>query len=576
MTQQLTVSIGQHSDKGRKEINQDFFGALIPVQPALGAKGITIALADGISSSSVSQIAAEASIKSFLTDYYCTSETWSVKTSGQRVISATNSWLYSQTKRNLDTYDMDKGYVCTLSVLVLKSHSAHIFHIGDSRIYHLSGNSLEPLTNDHRTVLSADQSYLGRAIGMAEYVEIDYRKQTLKQGDIFILATDGVYEHMDTRFVAQTIKEHSDDLDTAARLIVENAYNRDSADNLTLQIVRIDTLPDGDAADYLGASHDLPAPPLLEARQEFEGFKIIRGIHANSRSHIYLASDMDTGTEVALKIPSIDLREDRAYLTRFMMEDWIAQRLNSPHVLKAVPLTRPRNYIYVTSEFIKGQTLAQWMIDNPKPNLELVRDIVDQISKGLRAFHRKEMLHQDLRPENVMIDHTGTVKIIDFGSTRVAGVSEAGPAVEDGEILGTLQYTAPEYFIGESGTRQSDYFSLGVIAYQMLTGKLPFGTQVSRVRTKAQVRKLKYSRAKNHREDIPDWVDGMLEKAVHPNPFKRYDTLTELTADLRRPNMSLTYGKNVPLAQRDPVRFWQTISIILAVIVVILLGKLVL
>lgn len=570
MQQDLSISIGQYSDKGRKEINQDFHGALIPVQPALRLKGISIALADGISSSNVSQIAAESVIKSFLTDYYCTSETWSVKTAGQRVINAANSWLYSATKRNLDTYDMDKGYVCTLSVMVLKSHSAHIFHIGDTRIYRVVGNSLEPLTNDHRTVLSADQSYLARAIGMAEYVEIDYRKLRLAAGDIFVLATDGVHEHMDTAFALETIKTHADDLDRAARLIVEEAYRRGSSDNLTLQIVRVDQLPDADATDVIGASQDLPSPPLLEARQEFEGFRIIREIHANHRSHIYLAQDLETGTEVALKIPSIDLRDDSAYLKRFMMEDWIAQRLSNAHVLKAVRQTRPRNFIYVTTEFIKGQTLAQWMIDNPKPDLEMVREIIDQISKGLRAFHRKEMLHQDLRPENIMIDRDGSVKIIDFGATRVAGVLETSPAVEGEDILGTLQYTAPEYFLGDGGSRRSDYFSLGVIAYQMLTGKLPYGTQVSKVHTRAQLRKLKYQRARNDSFHIPDWIDGALEKAVHPDPFKRYPALSEFTADLRNPNKSFKLEASKPLAQRNPVLFWKTISMMLVLIILVL------
>src|SRR6476646_2678002 len=98
MRRDLAISIGQHSDPGRKETNQDFHGALIPEQPALGLKGIAIALADGISTSSVSRIASESAIKGFLTDYYCTSDSWSVKSSAQRVIAATNAWLHSQTR----------------------------------------------------------------------------------------------------------------------------------------------------------------------------------------------------------------------------------------------------------------------------------------------------------------------------------------------------------------------------------------------------------------------------------------------------------------------------------------------
>ena len=567
MARELTISLGHHSDKGRKEVNQDFHGALTPDGQALAMKGISVALCDGISSSSVSQIAAESTIKSFLSDYYCTSDAWSVKTSALRVIKATNSWLYAETKRSQHAYDMDKGYVCTLSAMVLKSRNAHIFHVGDSRIFRISGDSLEQITTDHRTIISAEENYLARAVGMAQDIDIDYQNIKLTEGDVFILATDGVYEHIEAQTIASVIRAHPDYLDKAGRLIVESALANGSSDNLTVQIVRVDTLPLGDVRDFIGGTEDLPAPPLLEPRAEFEGYKILREIHANSRSHIYLARDIETGVEVALKIPSIDLREDAAYLQRFMMEEWIARRLNSAHILKAASHPRARKYIYVVTEFVEGQTLAQWMTDNPKPDMETVRNIIEQIAIGLRAFHRKEMVHQDLRPENIMIDSAGTVKIIDFGSTKVAGVLEAAPSLEGGDILGTLQYTAPEYFLGEPGTRRSDSFSLGVIAYHMLTGKLPYGTQVSKTRTKSQQKKLRYIRAQTHSPHVPEWVDNVLKKAVAPYPLKRYDTLSEFTTDLRTPNAALSKHAQIPLAERDPVIFWKSVSLLFALII---------
>src|SRR5438477_11689669 len=157
------------------------------------------------------------------------------------------------------------------------------------------------------------------------------------------------------------------------------------------------------------------------------------------------------------------------------------------------------------------------MIDNPTPSLETVRGIVEQIAKGLRAFHRKEMLHQDIRPDNIMIDSTGTVKIIDFGSTRITGVAEA--AGNRNDILGTEQYTAPEYFLGEPASSRSDLFSLGVVTYQMLTGRLPYGAEAARARTRSQFSKLIYRSAAHGSREVPVWIDGALEKAVHPNPY---------------------------------------------------------
>jgi serine/threonine protein phosphatase PrpC len=582
---ELTISVGQHSDKGRKEINQDFHGVLIPREPLLGLKGIAVVLADGISSSGVSRIAAESTVKGFLTDYYCTSESWSVKTSAQRVIAATNSWLHSQTRRSQYAYDRDKGYVCTMSAMVLKSATAHIFHVGDSRIYRVSGNSLEQLTNDHRVVISSQESYLSRAMGVNPQIEIDYQSLPIAKGDVFLLTTDGVHEHVGPRFIAKAIADRPADLDGAAQAIVAEAFRQGSTDNLTVQIVSVDEVPDANASEVIGPAAELPLPPLLEARiavqgtaslrspMEFDGYRIVREVHGSSRSHIYLAVDIETDTQVIIKIPSIDLRGEEAYLRRFMMEEWVARRINSAHVLKPGPQQRKRNYLYIVTEYVDGQTLRQWMIDNPKPHLETVRDITEQIAKGLRAFHRMEMLHQDLRPDNIMIDRTGTVKIIDFGSTRVAGVAEADPLARD-DILGTAQYTAPEYFLGESGTSRSDLFSLGVITYQMLTGKLPYGARVARTRTKAQQRRLTYAPARDSNRDVPAWIDDVLERAVHVDPYKRPAALSEYLHDLRHPKENYSTSSFKPLLERNPLVFWKVLSLILGCVVLLLLFKL--
>ena len=571
MPRELKISVGQHSDKGRKETNQDFHGVLVPNEPLLSLKGIAIVLADGISSSNVSQVASESAVKGFLTDYYCTSESWSVRTSAQRVLEATNSWLHSQTRRSQYSYDKDRGYVCTLSALVLKSTTAHLFHVGDSRIYRVSGTSLEQLTNDHRVIISSEQSYLGRALGVNPQIEIDYLTFKVERGDTFVLVTDGIYEHVGDRQIARAISDGAEDLDKAAKAVVELAFEAGSKDNLTVQIVRVDELPDGAASEVFGQPRELPLPPLLEARAVFDGYRIVRELHGSSRSHIYLAVDIESEAVVTIKIPSIDLRDDPEYLKRFMMEEWVARRIDSPHVLKPCLPSRKRNFLYVVTEYIDGQTLTQWMIDNPKPALETVRGIVEQIAKGLRAFHRKEMLHQDIRPDNIMIDKTGTVKIIDFGSTRVAGVAETERTDESGPVPGTFQYTAPEYFLGEGGTPGSDLYSLGVIAYQMLTGRLPYGAQMARARTRSRQRSVAYVSALDNDRAIPAWIDGVLKKAVHSDPRKRYQELSEFLFDLRHPNESFMRSEAAPLIERSPLLFWKALSFLLAGAVLLLL-----
>ncbi len=574
------VAIGQWADRGRKPVQQDFHGACVPhtappdggtgSSSSLVNKGIAVALADGISSSDVSQEASEHAVAAFLADYYATPDAWSVKTSVERVVSATSAWLHAQTQRERSADDRDRGYVCTFAALVLKAHTAHVFHVGDSRVYRVTGRALEALTVDHRVHTGAGRTVLARALGAGPHVDIDYRALDVEAGDVFLLTTDGVHEHMDPHFVIDAIERHAGDLDAAARAIVEEAMRRGSGDNLTAQVVRIDALPARRVDELARQLEALPLPPPLEARTTFDGYTILRALHVSPRSHLHLARDDASGALVVIKTPATDVREDPAALERFLLEEWVARRIDNPHVLAPHAPTRPRRALYVVSEYIDGVTLAQWMRDHPAPRLDAVRTIVEQIVDGLRAFHRREMLHQDLRPENVMIDAHGVVKIIDFGAVRVAGLAEM-TTVERGEaILGTEQYTAPEYFVGDGGTPRSDQFSLGVIAYQMLCGRLPYGAGVGRVRTRAALAKLHYRSVLQADRDIPAWLDGVLRKAVHPDPAKRYQALSEFLHDLRHPRREATSRGRAPWAERDPVRFWKVTSAVLLVVVVVL------
>ena len=307
MANSLKITIGQYSDKGRKEINQDFHAVYVPDEPLLTSKGVAVALADGISSSNVSQIASEASIRGFVTDYFCTSEAWTVKKSALQVLAATNSWLYSQSQKNHQhRIDKNKGYVCTFSGLVIKSTTAHLFHIGDTRVYRLQDGALEQLTEDHRLWISDEKSYLSRALGINQKLEIDYQKLPVTQDDVFVLATDGVYEYAAADFMIEAIQSQ-DNLDAAAKLIVDEAYAQGSTDNLTIQIIQVNDLPVQDVSEIHQKLTVLPFPPILEARMQFDGYTIVRNLHSSSRSHVYLAVDNETKTQVVIKTPSVDL-----------------------------------------------------------------------------------------------------------------------------------------------------------------------------------------------------------------------------------------------------------------------------
>ncbi|HCT33226.1 MAG TPA: protein kinase, partial [Sulfitobacter sp.] len=213
---QLSVSLGQASSKGRKAVNQDFHGALVPDGRAMSLKGITVALADGISTSDVSHVAAQTAVKSLLADYYSTPDSWTAQTAASTVINATNSWLHAQTAGTLSG-EVDRGYVCTLAALILKARQAHLFHVGDSRIWRVSGGSLEPLTDDHQSL-----GMLSAAMGAREIVEISYTSVPLEQGDVYLLTTDGVHEFWTPAQVIAQIA--AGDLQAAADAVLTAAH----------------------------------------------------------------------------------------------------------------------------------------------------------------------------------------------------------------------------------------------------------------------------------------------------------------------------------------------------------------
>ncbi len=563
MNAQLAISFGQASSAGIKPENQDCYAIEIPDEPLATTKGIVIALADGVSGSEAGREASHAAIKGFLADYFSTPESWTVKTSVQKILSALNQWLHRNSQRR---YETQNAMVTTFSTLILKSNSAYLFHVGDSRIYRLRNDTLEQLTQDHRVVISQDKTYLSRALGMDLRLDVDFREFPLEIGDRFILVTDGVYEFIREEQY-KIIIHAADDLTIAANSITAMALANGSDDNLTCQIIEIRDLPGNNATDFYQRLIELPFPPPLDPGQILDGYKIIRQLHSTKRTEVYLALAPQSQNTVIIKAPSINYNDDPRFINQFLHEEWVGRRINSPHVLKVLEIHQKRTFLYYVTEFVSGKTLRQWMTDNPKPQLQQVRNIVDQIAKGLRAFHRLEMVHQDLKPENIMIDEHGTVKIIDFGSTKIAGIEEISTPLLDNSALGTVNYSAPEYLINLPGNNRSDIFSLGVITYQLLCGRLPYNKSLSA----RNLNLVHYVSVREYLPELPAWLDKAMEKAVAINPEQRYGLLSEFTHALSQPDTNSLKNEFVPLLQRNPLRFWQWMSTILFLINLVLL-----
>ena len=291
-----------------------------------------------------------------------------------------------------------------------------------------------------------------------------------------------------------------------------------------------------------------------------DGYKVIRELHASKRTQVYLAIDSNTDQKVTLKTPSVNFIDDAEYIDSFLHEEWAGRRIHNQHVLKVFEPHGRRQCLYYVTEYIDGWTLRQWMHDNPKPALEDVREIIQQIAAGLRAFHRQEMVHQDLKPENIMIDRYGTVKIIDFGSTRIAGIEEISTPLDKNNLLGTRNYTAPEYLQGLQSNNVADIYSLGVISYELLTGALPYGKSELTAR---RLRRARYQPAMQINPDVPVWIDKALEKATSIERGRRYQLMSEFIHDLAHPNPAFSSRNAEPLIERNPLLVWKGVAVLL-------------
>ena len=562
MVARLKVSVGQYSSRGIKADNQDAVGFYIPANLALlETKGIACAIADGLSSSNEGKQASQACVTGFMSDYFSTPDSWSVKQSGSKVLTAINTWLHGQSHQFKQA---DRGMASTFSAVVVKSTTAHIFHVGDSRIYLFRDGELEPITTDHRIRIDVNKEYLGRAFGVDYCLDIDYKSFAVQENDVFLLTTDGVHDVLPDKVLKQFLLAGAGaEPEQYAQQICDEAFAAGSKDNISCQILTIEQLPTQDPDEVFAQLTALPFPPDLYEGVIIDGYRISRELHASSTSQLYLAVDTESGDKVVIKTPSVNFEDDPAYLERFLLEEWVGRRINNAHVVRTIEQKRPRRFLYYIMEYVDGKTLEQWLNDVGRLDLKTVREIVSQLVSAVRAFHRLDMLHQDLKPGNIMISRDGVVKLIDFGSTKIAGIADISTPVERSELLGTKHYTAPEYLLGRAGQAASDQFSLACIVYEMLTGQLPYAEKLAKVRARQDLHRIEYQSINTLIHDIPSWVDKTLQKALQLYPERRYQALSEFATDLIKPNPAYLRDEKLPLMYRYPVKFWQICSLVL-------------
>ncbi|MGB0935814.1 MAG: protein kinase domain-containing protein [Colwellia sp.] len=580
-TSVLNISLGGYSSAGHKKENQDAFASLIPPKAELSTKGAVAVIADGVSSANRAEEAAQIAVTQFISDYYATPETWSTQKSASKVLSGLNQWLNGQP-------DVESGYtlqwLTTFSAVVIKSSTAYIFHVGDTRISLYRDNSLEAVTTEHQQKTNGNNSVLTRALGADMLLKVDVQEVAIQPGDIFVLTCDGVHDFINpTSFksilndipeVSETLQSNNKILENTSQQITDIALKNGSQDNVSCLLLKVNSTPSSALVEIERELQHKAILPVLSIGNKVDDYEICKVIHSSVRSHLYLAKHPQQKEPCVLKTPSENFSQDSGYLQGFSREAWLGERLNTPHVMKIRKGHEKSQFLYHVCDYIDGQTLTQWMRDNPKPTLAEVREIIDQVILALRAFQRLDVVHRDLKPDNIMIDKHGKVFLIDYGTALIASFAENTSAIKETHPQGTLNYIAPETLLTLHADHLSDLFSLGVIAYEMLCGELPYKPmQLSAFHGQQYDNKISYTERSKYyaqwqyrsinyyRKDLPVWLDMVLSQATNADPISRFQAYSEFSTQLTQPKESALIEYNSqPLLKKNPVLFWKSVA----------------
>jgi protein phosphatase len=568
----LQLTVGGFSSAGHKEENQDAFAAKYPMPGELQAKGVVVALADGISSASHAAQAAQLSVTQFIAEYYATADTWSTNKSAAKVLKSLNQWLCSQSGLTQPfNHQASAQWLTTFTAAIFKSASGYVFHVGDTRLSKFSNSHLEAITRDHNHKYGNSTAILTRALGADPHLSVDCYQIDLQVGDLYMLTSDGVHDHLSkeaiTALLAAIPKSPSQaQLEQVSSCVVQQALKAGSDDNASCVLMAVNGLPTRDINEL---ERDLIAriiPPALKVGQSLDGYRVKSILHASVRSHLYVVECQATAKIRVLKAPSINFSDDAVFLQSFVREAWVGERVSHHNIMRVIKTPTESQFLYHVCEFVQGQCLTQWMHDNPKPTVSQVRDIVSQIISALRTFQRLELVHRDLKPDNIMIDQFGHITLIDYGTVAVAALDENINSLKEEAPQGTLNYIAPESLIAMQADHKSDLFSLGTLCYEMLSGELPYKPMHSFDKLPSHYNAWHYRSLKTSRPELPFWLDLALAKAVSADPADRYQAFSEFERDINKPDMSmLVQYQRQPYMQRNPVLFWQGVALFLLI-----------
>ncbi|MEX6504471.1 protein kinase domain-containing protein [Pseudomonas zhanjiangensis] len=548
----LQLTFGEASATGPRQENQDAIRVVTPAPALAVSKGYLFALADGVSQCADGGLAARATLQALALDYYSTPETWAVAQSLDRLLVAHNRWLQAN--------GGGQPLLTTLTALVLRGRRFTLAHVGDCRAYRWLDGQLERISEDHVWEQPGMQHVLKRAMGLDQHLMVDYLDGELRQGESFLLVSDGVWATLGDAGIQRILHDEADPA-AACRALVSAAHLAGSQDNASALQVRIEGLPESALADTLAQLEHWPLPPKLREGQDFEGWQV-EGVFAESRqSLVYRVRDSQARPWLLKTLPLSRADEPQAG-PALLQEEWFLRRVAGRYSPEIHPLPRRQHLYYVQREYA-GKTLADQLRQAGPLGLPQWLEIATRLVKALGMLHRRNILHRDIKPENLLWSDDGELRVLDFGLAYCPGLSRDEP----GSLPGTPSYIAPEAFAGSAPDVRQDLYAAGVTLYHLLTGHYPYGE----IEAFQHPRFGNPTAASRYRPDLPSWIDESLNRAVSAAPAQRYETAEEWLLVLEQGERQALSSRPRPLLEREPLKVWRSVALLALLLNLVLL-----
>ena len=267
---------------------------------------------------------------------------------------------------------------------------------------------------------------------------------------------------------------------------------------------------------------------LTKGQKINDRYEIIKTIGEGGMANVYLAEDTILERKVAIKVLRGDLSNDEKFIRRFKREALSVSNLSHPNIVEVYDVGEEDGNYYIVMEYIEGKTLKQLLQKRGALTLTEVIDIMSQLTDGLAHAHEAYIIHRDIKPQNIMIEDNGRIKITDFG---IAMALNSTQLTQTNSVMGSVHYLPPEQANGKGSTVKSDIYSLGILMYELLTGSVPFkGDTAVEIALKHMKEKIPSVRKQN--PTIPQSVENIILKATAKNPKNRYDSVTKVIAPI--------------------------------------------